>query len=110
MPRYPPVSGPLLRTSSWIRSANPKVATARLTPRVRRAGRAINSPSGMAAAIAARRASSNGTPCATRRAATQTPKPPRANWQSESWPQSPVTTTTERITIAQPIVVAKAVP
>ena len=76
---------------------------ARLIPRVRTAGSPKIRPSGTAAATPANSPSRNGmSNTATRRPATNAPKPAIEYCASESWPAYPVSTTIDNRTMATP--------
>ena len=80
-----PVKYWLLKTTCWTANPNPRVTTARFTPRVRSAGMAKIVPTRMAKTTPARNASSAGQ-CSwpTRRAAISAPSPPIAYCASDS--------------------------
>ena len=89
--RVPPSSAPpmywlLAKTTSDTVKPRPRVTTARLTPRVRSAGRAKRPPITMVSATPAGMASSTGRPARTNRPANSAPMPPSAHWASDSWP------------------------
>jgi len=66
-------------------SAMARVATARLVPRVRTAGRATTRPTRVVTTMPPPSASSKGQPLTdTSRATTQAPNPASANWHSDS--------------------------
>ena len=86
-PRTPPVTALLVKSSELNISAMASVATARLVPRVRTAGRATTTPTSVVPTTATSRAASNGQSLADMsRAATHAPTPARANWHSDSCP------------------------
>jgi hypothetical protein len=75
----------LVKISELNISAMARVATARLVPRVRIAGRATTTPTRVVATMPPSSASSKGQPLTdTSRATTQAPNPARANWHSDS--------------------------
>ena len=87
VPSNPPISVELLNTMKKIAEPSPSVTTARLTPRVRRAGRAKTTPIGTAASRPPRKASSNGKCQAwTSRAVTSAARPAMPICSNESWP------------------------
>jgi hypothetical protein len=84
-PRTPPIRALLLKISELNISAMARVATARLVPRVRTAGRATTRPTRVVTTMQPRSASSNGQPLTeTSRATIHAPNPARANWHSDS--------------------------
>ena len=86
-PRTPPVTELLVKISELNISARASVATARLVPRVRTAGRATTIPTSVVTTTAVSQASSKGHPLADmRRAATHAATPASAIWHSDSWP------------------------
>ncbi len=101
VPSKPPVSAELPSTISLISTEKPNVSTARLTPRVRNAGNATSAPTGIAASAPAMTAGRNGQPnVVASRPAAHAPNPARAICARDSCPTNPVTTTSERHTIA----------
>ena len=87
MPSKPPVMLAFWKISELNTSASARVTTARVTPRVRMAGRATTTPTATAAATPMRMAGTKPrSKLLAERAATQAPKPARANWHSDSWP------------------------
>ena len=96
-PAAPPESDGLASTSCSMATAMARVATARLMPRTRVAGRPTSTPTqrGDSAASDAA-ASGNGTPSLGQPGSTVNPATPAmASWASEIWPTYPVTTTTD---------------
>ena len=102
VPLVPPVYFVLLNNTFWTACAKPNVITARLTPRVRNAGRAKSRPTSVAARTPPANASGNGHDCELlNRPATSAPMPANANWPNEIWPAHPMSTTSESATVAQ---------
>src|SRR5581483_2924748 len=106
------------RTTRSMSSASPSVAIARFTPRVRRAGSPTTTPTGTAQSTPSRSATpkltwprlnvDRSSPPDAARDATYAPVPASAYCASESWPVYPVTTTSDRQTVATTIVVVTA--
>ena len=88
---------PRLNTATWIAAANPRVTTARSTPRRRRAGRPTTTPTGTAARPPKSRAASTGTPeFSVSHPTVQPPTPARLTWQSDTIRVSAYRNPTER--------------
>ena len=101
VPRKPPTSEPLLKTSSKAITEMPRVSTASSTPLVRSAGSASTTPTGTATSTAMRTTRRKGRWwTAARRPLTHAPTPAMVSCASDSCPTYPVTTTTDRATIA----------
>ena len=86
-PAVPPVNDPLLNTTASMAAAKPSVTTARFTPRSRRAGRPMTSPTGTAHRPA--RISDQGKPMChalERCPSVKPPMPASDIWASETWP------------------------
>ena len=82
-------------------TAAPNVTTARLMPRTRIAGTPTATPSGKPRAVAPAIAAGIGQPWRTAsHPAVNAPNPAMAHWARVSSPRYPVTTTTERQTMA----------
>ena len=110
-PRTPPVTALFVKINALNISAIASVATARLVPRVRIAGRATTTPTKVVPTTAASIAAAKVQPSAdTRRAAIHAPNPANANWHNDSCPAYPATTTTEHrmIPIANVVMSASA--
>ena len=95
--RLPPTYWLLANTTSDTVKPRPSVTTARLTPRVRSAGRANTMPMSTVSTTPAGMASSAGTSARISWPAISAPMPPSAHWASDSCPAYPVSTTIDRI-------------
>ena len=85
-PAAPPETAELASTSSSTATAMARVATARVMPRTRVAGRPMSTPSSTATAVAATRASRNGQPSSTIWIDRNPATPAMASWAREIWP------------------------
>ncbi len=86
-PAVPPVNDVLVNTTASIAAANPRVTTARFTPRSRSAGRPMINPTGTAQSPA--RISDHGKPMPHPLEMCPSVKPPIPAidiWASDTWP------------------------
>ncbi len=97
-PAGPPLSGKDWAKKSWSPTrVKARVTTASWRPRTRSAGMPMIIPIGAVQSAARGTAKKKGSPhLVVKIAVKKAPKPAKVNWQSDTWPTNPVSTTIER--------------